>query len=58
MLSRVYGLDNEKTFQQRKPRFALIDINHLNIPSNSVERIQECHLLIGHSLIEDIENNL
>ena len=39
------------------PKHKFIDYI-LKIPSNSVARIQESHLLIGHSLIQDIESSL
>ena len=30
----------------------------ISIPSQETSRIQECHILIGHSLIEDVEKKL
>ena len=30
----------------------------ISVPSKETARIQECHILIGHSLIEDIEKEL
>ena len=30
----------------------------ISIPSKETARIQECHILIGHALIEDIEKNM
>ena len=30
----------------------------ISVPSKETARIQECHILIGHALIEDVEKNL
>ena len=30
----------------------------ISVPSKETARIQECHILIGHALIEDVEKKL
>ena len=39
-------------------KMAPLSKHHLEIPSTDTPRIQECHMLIGHTLCEIVENSL